>query len=146
MTFKRFEDIDAWKLARELCQLVKRLIQCEAFAKDWGLRNQIRDSSGSVMDNIAEGHGRGNNPEFKYFLGVANGSCAETRSQGYRALDYGYISQAEFDQLKSLSLRTSGAITGLIEYLNKTDIKGPRNYLPDFKNPKGQVPPEPPTT
>src|ERR1051325_2011841 len=119
MTFKRFEEIDAWQLAREICCLVKKITEKEAFSKDWGLRNQIRNSSGSIMDNIAEGHGRGNNPEFKYFLGVAIGSCAETRSQTYRALDYGYVSKNEFEELKILSLRTSGAIVGLIEYLNK---------------------------
>lgn len=130
MTFNRFEDIEAWRIARELCQLVKELTDKECFARDWDLRKQIRTSSGSAMDCIAEGFERGSNNEFRYFLGIAKGSCGETRSQGYRALDYGYISAEERLALDQLSRRTGAAIQGLIDYLNKTDYKGQRHYVP----------------
>lgn len=82
MTFKNFEEIEAWQLAREMCKIVKRLTQQEQFSKDWELRKQIRNTSGRVMDCIAEGFERGQNNEFKYFLGVSKGSCGEVRSQG----------------------------------------------------------------
>lgn len=138
MTFKRFEEIEAWKLAREMCKVVRELTIKPAFGNDWELRKQIRNSSGSVMDCIAEGHERGNNTEFKYFLGIALGSCGEVRSQGYRALDYKYIKEAELKELHAYSIRTSAAIAGLLKYLTKTDIKGRRYISPktnDIKRP-----------
>lgn len=70
MTFKRFEEIEAWQLARELCKIVRKLTNKAAFGHDFELRNQIRNASGSAMDCIAERHERGNNAEFKYFLGI----------------------------------------------------------------------------
>ncbi len=131
MTFKRFEEIEAWKLARELCQAVKQLTEKEQFSKDWTLRNQILAASGSVMDCIAEGHERGQTKEFKYFLGVAKGSCGEVRSQAYRAQDFGYITSDEFIALRKLCLRTAAAIQGLIAHLKSTKHKGNReNHYP----------------
>jgi len=133
MTIKKFEDIEAWQLARSMCLMVKTLSEQGKFAQDWSLRNQIRASSGSVMDCIAEGFGRAQNNEFRYFLGVAKGSCEECRSQTYRALDFAYISTNEFNALMDLCNRTSGAIQGLISYLNKTSYKGSRNLVPPPK-------------
>ena len=124
MTFKRFEEIEAWQLSRDLCRIVKRLTDKPEFSKDRELRKQMRNSSGSTMDCIAEGHERGNNKEFKYFLGISQGSCGELRSQAYRALDYQFINEQELSELHTLSIRTSAALRGLIEYLNRTEIKG----------------------
>jgi four helix bundle protein len=132
MTFKRFEEIEAWQLAREICRIVKRLTDKPEFSKDWELRKQMRNSAGTTMDCIAEGHERGNNAEFKYFLGVSQGSCGELRSQGYRALDYHFINEEELKELHTMSFRTSAALRGLIEYLNQTEIKGFR-YNPKKK-------------
>lgn len=129
MTFKRFEDIESWQMARDLCKIVKRLTEKEPFCKDWTLRNQIRASSGSAMDCIAEGHERGHNKEFVYFLGIAKGSCAETRSQGYRAFDYNYISQQESNEIGVLTLRICAAIQALINHLNRSEIKGQRSHI-----------------
>ncbi len=143
MTFKRFEEIEAWKLAREMCKIVRKLTIKPALGNDWELRKQIRNSSGSVMDCIAEGHERGNNAEFKYFLGIALGSCGEVRSQGYRALDYEYINEPELKELHAYAIRTSAAIAALLRYLTKTDIKGRRYTTPkttDTKRPPNTDP------
>jgi len=144
MTFKRFEEIEAWKLARELCKIVKNLTEKELFFKDWELRKQIRNSSGSCMDCVAEGFERGSNNEFKYFLGIAKGSCGEVRSQGYRALDYGYINEEERIQMDQLAKRTAAAIQGLIDYLNTTELKGQRYHKPS--NQDIHFPSSPPPT
>ena len=146
MTIICFEEIKAWQLAREMCLLVRNWTEREAFAKDWALKKQIRSASGSTMDCLAEGFERGSRKEFLYFLGIAKGSCGELRSQGYRALDYGYISEEERLALHQLSCRTSAAIQGLIRYLQKTEAKGQRylDYPTPSKYPSPDFPTEPP--
>ena len=126
MTVKRFEDLEIWQEARELCKDIYRLTYVEPFVKDFKLRGQIRGSSGSIMDNIAEGFERGGNKEFIQFLSIAKGSCGETRSQLYRSLDSGYITADEFELLHNKTVKISKKITTLMNYLGKSDIKGPK--------------------
>ena len=120
----RFEDIKAWQLARVLCKQIHGFTLKPAFSKDYRLIGQIKGSSGSIMDNIAEGFERNGNREFIQFLSIAKGSCGETRSQLYRALDNEYITQEEFNQLFQIAEEGSKLISGFMEYLNQTEIKG----------------------
>lgn len=112
--FLRFEDIIAWQKARVLCQIIKPLTEREGFSRDFKLKDQILSSSGSVMDNIAEGFERQTNKEFVYFLFVSKGSCGEVRSQSYRALDFKYITQQEFEDIHTRALEISKILHGLI--------------------------------
>ena len=123
-TFTRFEDIDGWKKARELAREVYRLTASGNFARDFGLRDQIRRSSVSVMANVAEGFGRGGNKEFLSFLSVARGSCAEVKSHLYVAVDVGLVEPADFDRLYLLASETEGLISGLMKYLAASDARG----------------------
>ena len=125
-TVKCFEDLNCWKLAREVAREVGTLCRQGAFGKDNGLRDQIQRSSGSIMDNIAEGFDRGSRGEFVQFLGYAKGSAGETKSQLYRALDNGFISQTCFDELFTKVSGASNTIKGLLTYLNKTTVRGER--------------------
>jgi four helix bundle protein len=129
-TIKRFEDLDAWKLSRELCDKIGRLIDSEAFKKNFRLIGQVEGSSGSIMDNIAEGFERGSRAEFIVFLGYSKGSCGELRSQLYRALDRKYINQAQFDELCIMAVRISAMLERFISYLLKTNVKGLRKKEP----------------
>ena len=122
--FKRFEDIEAWKMARELCKAVWRVTSKGLFEKDFGFKNQIRNSSGSTMDNIAEGFERDGTKEFIQFISISKGSAGEVRSQAYRALDVGYITKDEFLEIYNLAIRVSSADAGLIRYLKECDLKG----------------------
>ena len=123
-TLKRFEDIEAWKKARELSRDVYRRSKVGAFARDFGLRDQIRRAVVSVMSNIAEGFERGGTAEFVQFLAVAKGSAGEVESQLYVALDQEYISEAQFYSLKQTAVSTKRLIAGLMSYLRGSGIRG----------------------
>jgi len=123
-TINRFEDIEIWQMARDICRAVYKLTQKELFRKDFSLVDQIRRSSGSVMDNIAEGFEREGNKEFINFLSIAKGSAGETRSQMCRAFDQGYITQDEFDSVKDMLLSESVKIKHFMTYLNQSPLKG----------------------
>ena len=125
-TIRRFEEIDAWKVARELSLKIGTIIDDGSFKKSYRLIAQIESSSGSIMDNIAEGFERGTRAEFIQFLGYSKGSCGEFRSQLYRASDRKYLTQEQFDELYSLAVRISAMLQKLIEYLQKTEVKGVR--------------------
>jgi len=122
--FKKFEEIEAWKKARILCRYIYKETNSENFKHDYALVKQIHRSSGSIMDNIAEGYERGGNKEFIQFLYIAKGSSAETKSQLYRALDRNYITEDGFQQLYNLANEISFMIGKLIYYLKSSELKG----------------------
>ncbi len=128
-TIKRFEDILSWEKARELCKSLGELIDQGKFKHSYKFIDQIESSSGSVMDNIAEGFERGGNKEFIQFLYISKGSCGEFRSQLYRALDRNYLNQNEFDLLYDLAKETIVLLQKLIDYLHNSELKGSK-YKP----------------
>ncbi|WP_159518347.1 four helix bundle protein [Sunxiuqinia indica] len=123
-TIERFEDLKVWKAAREFCKEIHQMTIHDDFSKDFKLVSQIKASSGSIMDNIAEGFERDGNKEFGQFLSFSKGSCGESRSQLYRALDNGYISKEEFDQAYAHALEISKMLSGFMTYLKESELKG----------------------
>ena len=123
-TFKKFEDIEAWKKARELTKPIYRTAKIGEFAKDFGLRNQICRAAVSIMSNIAEGYDRSGKGEFIQFLATAKGSAAEVRSQLYVALDQSYVNEDDFRELSLLAEETARIIGGLMKYLSSSDYSG----------------------
>jgi four helix bundle protein len=117
MKIERFEDIEAWQLARELSRKVYTLTKKAKFARDFGLKGQIQDAAGSSMHNIAEGFDSETNPEFVRFLRYAKRSCTEVQSELYVALDQQYITNTEFRDVYDHAGRTRAAIRGFIKYL-----------------------------
>ena len=117
MKIERFEDIEAWQLARELARKVYSLTRKTKFARDFGLKGQIQNAAGSSMHNIAEGFDSETNPEFVRFLRYAKRSCTEVQSELYMALDQQYITKAEFQNVYDHTGRTRAAIHGFIKYL-----------------------------
>jgi four helix bundle protein len=116
-TIHKFEELAVWKMARELENKVFDITLKDNFSKDYGLKDQINRSTGSVMDNIAEGFGRGSNTEFINFLIMSRGSTSEVQSQLYRAMDRKYINSDIFDEIYQKAGQTSGSITNFINYL-----------------------------
>lgn len=130
MKIKRFEDIEAWKLARELTLKVYRLTKHPEFMKDYGLKNQIQEAAGSSMHNIAEGFDSETNPEFIRFLRYGKRSCTEVQSELYVALDQNYISHDEFDDVYEQARKTRAAIRGFINYLKEYESNKSGNHEP----------------
>jgi four helix bundle protein len=83
-----------------VCREIYAFTRKDEFDKDFRFVQQIRSAAGSIMDNIAEGFGRGGNKEFLQFLTIARGSSQEVLSQLYRAYDVGYITESELDSVK----------------------------------------------
>jgi len=110
---KRFEDLVAWQKARLLASEIYRISASGDFARDFGLRDQIRRAAVSVMSNVAEGFERASRPEFHHFIVIAKASCAEVRSQLYVALDAGYLTRQAFEPLNAQTEELSGILGGL---------------------------------
>ncbi len=123
-TFRTFEDIVAWKKARELARAVYTVTSSARFFKDRALREQVRRAAISAVSNIAEGYERGGTREFRQFLSIAKGSIGEVRAQLYVALDAEYLTRADFDEISDLACETGRIIAGLMAYLGKVRIKG----------------------
>jgi four helix bundle protein len=128
---RSFEDLDVWKRARMFSNKIYDL-SCEgSFSRDYSLKDQINRSAGSVMDNIAEGFERGGNREFITFLSYSKGSAGETRSQLHRAFDRKHIPYPTFNELKDEALAISKMLSGLMRYLQQSDLKGSKFHDPE---------------
>lgn len=123
-TIKRFEDLDIWIQARKLSKEIITISKNTELKNDFRLRDQIKSSAGSVMDNIAEGFERNGNREFIQFLSIAKASAGETRSQIYRVYDNNYIENDKMEELVIEYEKLSVKIHNFISYLNKNEFKG----------------------
>jgi four helix bundle protein len=124
MKVTRFEDLEIWKEARQLCIAVHEKTSTDPFSKDFKLRDQISGASGSAMDNIAEGFNREENKEFCQFLYITMGSAGEVRSQTYRTFDFKYINEAKLNELLERTDSLCRKTFSLIQHLKDSDIKG----------------------
>lgn len=122
--FEKIEEIEAWNKARIAAKLIWETANEGTFAKDFSLRDQINRAAGSVMDNIAEGFGRGGNKEFSNFLGIARGSAQEVKSQIYRAYDRNHLDETTFKKLLELSVQSIISVHSLFNTVNKSDFDG----------------------
>lgn len=122
---ERFEDLLVWQRARENDKSIfLATVKSNQFSKDFALTDQMRRSSGSIMDNIAEGFERSGNKEFIQFLSYSKSSSGELKSQLYRAFDRKYIDKETFDLLYNNTDEISKMISGFTKYLKKSDFKG----------------------
>jgi four helix bundle protein len=128
-TFNKFEEIEVWQKARVLSLRLYNITKTPTFKDDRDLKWQINKTAGSVMDNIAEGFERGGKNEFLQFLSISKGSVGELRSQLYRAIDRELITQEDFDELFGIVIEISKMLEGLMSYLKKSNIKGPKYKL-----------------
>ena len=123
-SIQRFEDVEGWQKARELAKTVYQVTSTGKFARDFGLRDQIRRAAVSILSNIAEGFERGGDKEFLLFLSLAKGSCGELRAQLYVAVDQAYLTQSQFDSVMGKAVQVSRLLSGLMRYLRQSEMRG----------------------
>ena len=123
MKISRFEDLEVWQQARELTRWVYKLTANGRFSRDYGLKDQMRRASVSIMANIAEGFSRRGDKEFTQFLFVAKSSAAELQSHAYVALDQGYITETDFKGLYESLDHISRMLSNFIKRL----LRNPRD-------------------
>ncbi|MFH5831626.1 four helix bundle protein [Halalkalibaculum sp. DA3122] len=116
---EKFEDLDIWRESRILVNKIYELTRQEKFDKDFGLKDQIRRSSVSVMNNISEGFESRTVKQFIDYLGRSKASCGETRSILYVALDCKYITDEQFKECYELATKISRKTYRFIQYLEK---------------------------
>jgi len=126
MKIERFEDIEGWQEARVLARLLYEVTSKGQFARDFRLRRQVEDAAASVMANIAEGFDAGSDAEFIRFLGYARRSASEVQSHLYIALDRGYVTEEEFEEIYQKAVQVKKLINGFIRYLRKSQAKTTR--------------------
>ena len=114
---QRFEEIEAWRVARELTRAIYSVTSEGAFSRDFALRDQIRRAAISVMSNIAEGFDSGSKAEFIHFLSYARRSASEVQSHLYVVLDQGYIAQEVFSNLYEQTQTIRRMVTSFMKYL-----------------------------
>ena len=129
---ERFEDLEVWKLAKNVANQIYDITSVGKFSQDYVLRDQIRRAVVSIFSNIAEGFERNGNREFLQFLSIAKASCGEVRAQLIFAKDRDYISLEEFDGVASNLFSLSNQLGGFIKYLRHSEVKGIKHN----KNPK----------
>ncbi len=128
-TITKFEDLEVWQLARALCKEIYSLTFTEPIKSDYRLKDQMRGSAGSIMDNIAEGFERASQLEFINALSYSKGEVGELKSQLYRCHDNNHISPEVFNNLYSKADILTKKISAFISYLNTSKIRGQK-----FKN------------
>ena len=118
-TIRRFEEIRAWQTARDLTRRIYEVSNQGTFARDYGLRDQLRRASVSIMSNIAEGFESDTQAQFIRFLGHAKASAGEVRAQLYVTLDVGYVEEDGFKTLFALAQKCSRQLSAFIAYLKR---------------------------
>lgn len=121
--FRRLEDIEAWREAWKYAAHIYRVTSAGPWAKDFGLRDQIRRASVSISCNIAEGYARETDPEFVRFLAIARGSATEVKTQLYIACELNYITKEEFRENYAKVDQICRMITGLMQFLKNKSVK-----------------------
>ena len=110
----KFEELDAWKAARELTSHVYALCRRDPLSRDFGLSDQLRRASVSIMNNIAEGWESLHPAEKVQFYNISRRSCGEVRSMSYVLLDQKFITAEEHRDLHDRSVSCGRLVSGLL--------------------------------
>lgn len=116
-TITRFEEIEAWQTARELSKMIYSITEEGRISRDFGLKDQLRRATVSIMSNIAEGFESTTQAQFIRYLGISKASAGEVRSQLYISRDVGYLTEEQFLALFQMAEKASRQLSRFITYL-----------------------------
>ncbi len=133
-TVTDFRELKCWQQARVVAKEVYSLSRQGAFAKDYGLRDQIQRAAVSIGSNIAEGFERGSNQDFQKFLSYAKGSAGEVISQLYTAYDVGYLTQESFGEMVDKLKSVGAMMASLQSKLKSSTMRGLYHKQPETRN------------
>jgi four helix bundle protein len=114
-----FRDLKVWQRGKDIAVYIYKLTGQGVFAKDYGLRDQIRRAAVSISSNIAEGDELGSDKQSVRFFYTAKGSSAEVLTQAVIALEIGYIKEKNFNHIESECKCISSMLTRLIQSRSK---------------------------
>jgi four helix bundle protein len=115
---RNFRDLDVWKKGMEIAREVYRTTGAFPQKEQYGLANHMQRSAVSIPSNIAEGFNRYHNKEYRQFLYVALGSCAELETQIEIAADLRYVDDSRKSFLLERLDHESRMLRNLIKKLN----------------------------
>src|SRR5262245_41329338 len=124
MVVRRFDELDAWKLADELKKKVYALLDSSRAREDRRFCDQITDSASSATANLAEGFGYYRHPEFAKYTRIAKSSLMETQNHLRDGVDRHFWSASQVDPLLHVANRAIGACVRLLAWLESTDAPG----------------------
>ena len=96
---KDYRDLQVWRKAHDLTLAVYRSMQDFPANEKYGLTSQLRRAAASIPSNVAEGCGRGSDPDFARCCRIAMGSACEVNSQLLIANDLGYLNPTAYEDL-----------------------------------------------
>ena len=115
---KNFRDLDIWKKSIEIVKDIYKIVRKFPKLELYSLTNQIQRASLSISTNIAEGFNKFYNKEYKQFLYIASGSCAELETQIEVATELKYLSENNKKNILEKINHESRMIINLIKKLN----------------------------
>ena len=107
-----------WERSVALCTAVYALTRKFPREKLYGLTNQVLRASVSIPSNIAEGYGRGSRDQYRYFLGIAQGSYLELQTQLLIASNLGFADSAEVTEVASQASEVGRMLAAILRKLN----------------------------
>jgi four helix bundle protein len=113
-TIKNFEELEIWKMARELVNLIYSDFRS---CNDFAYRDQVTRAGISIMNNISEGFCRNSDAEFRQFLNISKGSAGEVKGMYYIAQDQDYTKVETSIDRRNRSQRLINSIAGFMKYL-----------------------------
>lgn len=137
-SFKSFEELAIWQMAREINREIYNIIDSSKLKSDFILKDQMSRASSSIMNNIAEGFGRGGTKEFIQFLSISRGSVNELIAQVFQCVDSSYIENEKGEIIQKKLYSLNKQISGFINYLNRSKIKGSK-FMNRKENHKSEI-------
>ena len=115
MSWKHYKELIVWQKSMDLVEEVYRLLKLLPGEERYALTDQMRRAVISIPSNIAEGHGRQTEKEFKQFLAIAKGSVSEIETQLLICVRLQYLTESQIEKALALCQEIRRILVKLIQ-------------------------------